>query len=243
MNLISIFKTPIIEFLCREEDYGIIAMPYPAGGKSIPQWYKNIPTNTTSKNRDQFGNVAMTAKKCMPMIDAMNLGFIMPLYGDTNIRVDKTGKLIETNKHPQGGIIEKHGLEQLGGETSPTFPGPAIKFINRWIIKTAPGYSTLFTPPMNVMDPRFTCLSALVDTDTYQKEVNFPAVWHMKDCDETLLAGTPLVVAIPIKRSTVPKTAPVRVWTTKEMAYADKIHRSQQNRNHVYTNELRDKRK
>ena len=38
----SAFKNDEIEFLCAEEDYGIIPTPYPSR-KNIPDWFKALP--------------------------------------------------------------------------------------------------------------------------------------------------------------------------------------------------------
>ena len=239
------FKNELIEFYCDEEFFGIIPEPVPAY-KMMPDWFKKI--NPKTNKRDHFGSFAFTAKKCMPLLDSMSLGFIIPLYGDVNVRVNKDGKLIEASKNPFGSInqtsiAEFHSIDQLGGKTSPTYPGPAIKFINKWIVKTAPGYSTLFIPPLNVFEPRFTCLSGLVDTDTYCKEVNFPAVWHLKDFDDVVSAGTPLVTAIPIKRSDSTRNPVIRKITKKEFEYKENLSKKQDSRRSVYTNEIRDQRK
>jgi hypothetical protein len=240
MSLISFFKTDIIEFLCEEKDFDIIPHPIPAG-KLLPDWFKTIPGYLDGK-RDNFGSRAMSAKKCMPMIDGMNLGFIIPLAGDVNVRTNKDCSLIEVGNNPQAGrLIDFHAMEQLGGKTSPSYPGPAIKFINKIIIKTAPGYSTLFVPCLNHFENRFTCLSALVDTDKYPKQVNFPGVWNIPNFDDILPRGTPLITAIPIKRADQPKKAKVRVMTESDIKKVQQIHDSQQNRRHHYTKELRAK--
>ena len=42
MSLISIFKTPVIEFLCDERYFKVIPEPKPSA-KTIPEWYKKIP--------------------------------------------------------------------------------------------------------------------------------------------------------------------------------------------------------
>lgn len=234
MNLKLFFRTELIEFYCDPQFFDVIPEPVPAY-KLVPDWFKKIPINTD--NRDHMGAKSMTAKKCMPLLDAMSMGFIIPLFGDVNIRTNKEGSLIESGSNR---VVEFHSKEQLGGKTSPTYPGPAIKFINKWVIKTAPGYSTLFIPPMNVIEPRFTCLSALVDTDKYPKEVNFPAIWHMKDYDDVVCAGTPLVTCIPIRRSDMPRTATVREMSEKEAQVIEKLHLKQTSRRSVYTDELRE---
>lgn len=243
------FNNDLISFYCLEQDFGIIPEPIPAN-KSIPEWFKNIPLTCEDRSRDAFGAFGMTAKKCMPLLDAMSLGFIIPLFGDVNIRTSKDGSLIEASKNPFGSIIEFHSNIQLGGpKNSPTGKAPAIKFINKWIIKTAPGYSTLFIPPLNHIENRFTCLSGLVDTDKYPKEVNFPALWHMNDFDDVIAAGTPLVTCIPIKRSDIAKatssykTNKPRLISEKEIKEIEMIRNKQNSRRHVYTNELRESKK
>jgi hypothetical protein len=230
-----------MEFLCHPDDLGVIPEPIPAG-KKVPEWFKKIPPNLPLKGgRDHFGGAGMTAKKCLPMVDALTMGVIIPLYGDVNLRVNKDGSLIEASKNPYGGsIIEFHNADQLGGKSN-GFKGPAIKFINRWIIKTAPGWSTLFVPCLNSLETRFTCLSALVDTDKYHKEVNFPAIWNVPDYDEVIPAGTPLVTAIPIKRSSMKPNVKPRAMTDKELKRKEQIAKIQQSRNHFYTGELRDR--
>ena len=242
MNLKLLFKTPLIEFYCAPEYFGVIPEPAPAI-KMIPDWFKKITPHVTDGSRDQFGGKAMSAKKCMPLLDAMSAGFIIPLWADVNVRTNDEGSLIEVGRNPLGNVIEFHDKSQLGGKTSPTYPGPAVKFSNHWVIKTAPGYSTLFMPPLNHMEPRFTCLAGLVDTDAYPKEVNFPAVWHSKGHDGIVSAGTPLVTCIPVKRSDLAqKTAP-RVMSAKEREAIMLIRKKQDTRSHVYTQELREPRK
>lgn len=237
MKLLSFFKTDLIEFYCTEEDFDVIPKPYPAF-KNMPDWFRKIPTEI-DKLRDPFGAKAFTAKKCMPLVDAMSTGYIIPLFGDVNIRTNKDVSIIEASSGPYANVVEFHDKEQLGGKTSPTYPGQAIKFINRWWIKTAPGYSTLFMPPLNHIEPRFTCLSGLVDTDKYPRPINFPAIWHSSNYDEIVTAGTPLVTCIPIRRSDISREINIRKITKKEKNESEKVTRQQDSRRSVYTNELR----
>lgn len=241
MKLMSLFKTDLIEFYCEEKDWDIIPKPYPAF-KNMPEWFKKTPAE--SKNiRDNFGAYGQTAKKCMPLLDALSIGYIIPLFRDVNVRSNKNNSLIEVSNSPLGNAIEFHDKEQLGGKMSPTYPGHAIKFINRWWVKTAPGYSTLFMPPLNRIENRFTCLSGLVDTDKYPRPINFPAIWHSANHDSILEAGTPLVTCIPIKRSDMPRDVKTRIMTPKEKLEEEKMQLKQLDRRGVYTNEIRENRK
>ena len=241
--MFNIFKkTPIIEFYCHPDLEGTIPEPKPAS-KYIAEWYKKIPAFIPG-SRDSFGANAMTAKKCFPMLDAMTLGYVIPLCADLNIITDAGCTKIDVTNPPGLKVAEFHGLDQIGGAKAPGAPADPIKFINYWVIKTAPGWSTLFLPLINdIHNKNFTCLSALVDTDTYHKEINFPAIWHTKNFDDILPAGAPLVVAIPIKRNTFKKEPVVRTMTRKEFKRIDIIKKMQDTRRHVYTQELRDPRK
>ena len=54
-----------------------------------------------------------------------------------------------------------------------------IKFNNFWTIEAPPGYSLLFTHPVNRADLPFTTLTGLVDCDAFHHNpLNFPARWH-----------------------------------------------------------------
>ena len=77
------------------------------------------------------------------------------------------------------------------------------KIMNPFIIKTPPGYSSLFLPPMNNPDDRFSIIPGIVDTDTYNLEINFPIVFNgdkYESLKTTIKRGTPYVQVIPFKR-------------------------------------------
>lgn len=240
-NFLKKKETPVIEFYCHPNYHGIIPEPRPAN-KHVPDWFKSIPP--TLKTRDHNNRDNLTAKKCMPMLDAMTLGYVIPLCGDLGVKTSDDCNQIEVFNPNEIKLAEFHNLEQLGPK-APGMPAPPVKFINHWIIKTAPGWSTLIMPLVNnsLTNPNFTCLSGLVDTDNYPKEINFPAVWHTPNFDGYLPAGTPLVLAIPVKRDSVPRDCTVRPMTTEEFNDIEGIRKKQNTRLHVYTNELREKRK
>lgn len=237
-------KKPIIEFYCHRDDVEALPQPKPAA-KYMPEWYKRIPPLITDgrDDRDWSGSHSFTAKKCMPMIDAMSLGYVIPLSGDLTVRSNHDCSTIEVTSSPQMNVCEFHDIRQLGEKSAPGFPAPPLKFVNPWIVKTAPGWSTLFIAPINNFESHFTCLSGLVDTDTYPKEVNFPAIWHTPNADVLLLAGTPLVIAIPIKRDAVPSKPNIRNMKEDEHHLINIISKMQNTRRSVYTKELRVPRK
>ena len=75
--------------------------------------------------------------------------------------------------------------------------------MNPWIIKTPPGYSTLFLPPLNNSDDRFNIIPGIVDTDSFNVHINFPIVINgdkYPSLETTIKKGTPYVQVIPFKR-------------------------------------------
>jgi hypothetical protein len=241
LNLKRMFGNEIIEFYCHPNLEDLIPEPK-AAIKNLPEWFKDLaPTcEGPEDQRDAFGSKLMSAKKCLPMLDAMSLGYMIPLVADLHIRSNHDNTQIEVKNPPGIVACEFHDAIQLGGKNKLGIKhGNALKFINRWVIKTAPGWSTLFVPPLNHFDQPFTCLSGFVDTDVYPKEVNFPAVLKIYDADIHLPAGTPIITAIPIKRDSFPKKPKVRKMTAKEMKTIEKIQQTQGMRTHHYTYELR----
>lgn len=233
------WSNDVIEFYCHPNLHGVIPEPKPAV-KSFPDWFKSLPP-TDASGRDAFNTPIMTAKKCFPIIDAMTLGFTMPLCADLQITVDETLADIKVHNPSSIKVAEFHDLRQVGGRIYPGYPGQPIKFINHWIIKTKPGWSTLFISPINHFNRDFTCIGGMVDTDKYAKEVNFPAVWHTPNFDGRIPAGTPLVTAIPFKRNMFSKKVNIRKMTNQDIEFVNKLGAAQTSRLHVYTDEMREK--
>ena len=198
-------RAPALEFLCRPEDAGVIPEPYPAR-KAIPDWFKALPSVLRP------GLEQSTVKRCPPFLDALVTGWIIPLAADVEIKsnADASGISYEWRFHRP--MIENHSAEQV---TSAKCPAPhhilpPMKWMNHWAVKCPPGYSLLFTPPLNRPDPRFEVFSGLVDADGYFEFVNFPFVWKQPNFHGVVEAGTPLVQVIPVKRSALVTKATIR---------------------------------
>jgi hypothetical protein len=237
-------KQPIIEFFCHPDFEGIIPEPT-AAGKNIPNWFKKLPGTVIQTTKDpntgkDFNSDLMTAKRCLPLLDVMTMGYTIPLAGDLFVNTNHDCSQIEVRGPRMFPVAEFHNNVQVGGHSSlKENHGHPLKFINRWIIKTAPGWSTLFIPPINSMDQPFTCLAGLVDTDKYPKEINFPAIWHIPDFRGKIPAGTPLVTAIPIKRNHIMNKVNIRKMNVDDLQLIEKMIKIQDSRENYYTNELR----
>jgi hypothetical protein len=205
-----------IEFSAHE-DYFALKEDYPSPIKlNIPDWYKKLEHTLTNH----------TIKGCMPFLDSLTSGYLLKMPQDFFVRhnidnKDEKGNVIkdsfqafalhQSTSHLHAKYVnlnsstEIHNIMQLEG--SPYIEKnknlPFYKILNPWKIKTPKGYSCLFVPPLNNGDDRFSIIPAIVDTDVFPNEINFPIVFNGDKYPvlETLIKkGTPYVQIIPFKR-------------------------------------------
>jgi hypothetical protein len=175
--------------------------PIPAIRK-IPDWFGQIPTFTDSGKKFRLfanGDINATIKWCNPFLDALSAGYQLLLPFD--LLVAKEGEnSVFTWKTGGTNFVSTHSKQQISEEMIPAgYNSQPFKFENTWGIKTPAGYSALFQHPVNRTDLPFITLTGLVDTDTYNKPVNFPFVIR-DDFEGVIKAGTPIVQIIPVKR-------------------------------------------
>ena len=178
--------------------FGLDFFPPKPAVKQIPNWYKNTSEYIGGQGRKitNVGSTPHTIKKCMPVLDAMTAGYI--LYTQVDVQVTQVDGLPYFHWASQD-AISFHPITQ-----APLHPAkneaPYPKWNNPYSVKTPPGYSTLFLPPMHNPNGIFTVLEGLVDTDIYSAPVNFPFVLNNVKWEGIIGAGTPMVQVIPIKR-------------------------------------------
>ena len=183
----------LIEFQCPEHLLAHVPAPVPAG-RCVPPWWKAMPTHVPSPGEQQVP----TVKHCMPFLEAMTLGYVIPLPADMTFAMD-TGSLRVDVANFDAPLVDVHNGDQLLG--APYSGTPIVKFRTPWLIRTPPGYSTLVVAPLNRFEMPFVPLSGLVETDTYYRQIAFPSLCTMQPGQRVQLAkGTPLVQVIPIQR-------------------------------------------
>ena len=219
--------TQIIKFICPKEllDFKEI-YPVPIS-HNMPEWYKKLDMYA-SKSKFITPNNNKTIKACMPFLDTLTSGYALKLCGDMKL----IHNMIDPNKLPKArDSFQVSAFSRMGDflrnkdghdinvntqlESHPTSQvkgNPAIeknknqpfhKILNPFIIKTTPGYSTLFVPPLNNRDDRFEIISGIVDTDTFELPINFPFIVNgdkYEELDTTLKTGLIYAQAIPFKR-------------------------------------------
>jgi hypothetical protein len=196
----------IIKFEARNE-YGwdVAERPYPAS-QSIPDWWKAMTPYSKSEDnpdgkklivRDFESNAS--PKKCVPMLDAMLSGYIIPLWSDVQVTNDRENKKSLTWRAKED-IFQVHGFDAARVETPVGYSNEVFKFMNRWRIITPKGYSCLITQPFGYRQTGVQAIPAIVDTDVSSLEI-LPPVWFANDFEGILEVGTPMVQVTPFKRS------------------------------------------
>jgi hypothetical protein len=171
--------------------------------KIIPDWYKKMDSYISdSKKPNGYGGTTATAKRCMPIFDAITGGYIISTHVDLWVsqKEEEEGVVLPYFEWSDFGAISFHTKQQLPDhpdDTGHEFSYP--KWLNAWGIETPPGYSCLFISPLHRETP-IIALSGIVDTDTYTAPINFPFVLRDPKMEGLIPAGTPIVQVIPFKR-------------------------------------------
>lgn len=184
---------------------------------TIEDWYKEITHDNLTKK---------TIKGCMPFLDGMTAGYNLKLPQDFAIALNQTDIQNNCLRHEvnpsfssnnldilkykinlnTGNSNDWHGTIQVTNSPYAEKNGnmPIYKIYNPWIIKTPPGYSCLFIPPIGSKEDRFHIIPAIVDTDNFNLEINFPIVFNTEKYKNSYIGllkkGTPYVQIIPFKR-------------------------------------------
>ena len=236
IGLESELQRPIITFHCDPVDVGVIAPPLPAV-KAMPSWFRSL----AAIDRDTLSATdnAMTIKRCMPFLDALSAGWVLPLAATVRLEVTNDGGQVDCGWDFDRTMISNHSPQQVAGH--PRLPSPPMKFHNHWTIVTPPGWSCLFVSPLNHPHPAFDVLAGIVDTDEYRSQIHFPFFPPATDGIYTIEAGTPVVQIIPFRRdaSALAMTADIRAATPEEAAERERIRRSTMAREGWYRTDAR----
>ena len=194
-----------IKFEARDE-YGweVAQRPYPAT-QAIPDWWKAMTPYEKSPDNPEGNKLIVknrtssaSAKKCVPMLDALTSGYIIPLWSDVLVKNEGPNKHISWRV--QEDVFQEHGIQAREVQTPIGFNEQVFKFMNKWRIITPKGYSCLFTQPFGYRQTGVQAIPAVIDTDINSLEILTP-VWFSNDFEGILEKGTPMVQVIPFKRS------------------------------------------
>lgn len=189
----------VIKFYQSFEKIELLHEPPKPADKNIPDWYKG--------QGSALGEFGSTIKRCMPIFDAMTLGYTLTLPCDIYVDATNPEKLeYFAAPNPSLADLEKelfasHLKDQYSNY--PIDPEVAHKEIIRihplYSVGTDKGYSCLFTSPIHGDLSPLKVFSAVIDTDVYISDGHFSFTVR-KGFKGIIKQGTPLVQVIPFKR-------------------------------------------
>lgn len=219
--MFSFSPPPALTFTCTPEDEGVIAPPVPAKAY-LPDWFRKLPAiDPTVESRTDTG---LTVKRCMPFLDAMTTGWIIPLPASLRMEISAQGTKVDTSWDFDRPLVASHGMHQVKG--NPMGDRPPCKFLNYWTISTPPGWSCLFVNPLNRPNGLFDVVAGIVDTDTYRSLIHFPFFATAEDGLYTIEKGSPMVQVIPFKRQATDLPCEIRAERPEETQLRKKVLRN-----------------
>jgi hypothetical protein len=141
-----------------------------------------------------------TAKKCMPLFDAITSGYIMFSPVDYYFRINERGEqeYSYANSVKEWIPINLHNPATMGDY--PNLVSPTYRMDSPWTIKTPKGYSVMVLNPLHRENSIFRIFEGIVDTDNHPSPLNFPFTLLKPNFEGLIPAGTPFAQIIPFKR-------------------------------------------
>ena len=214
-----------VNFLCHEEFYGDIPEPRPANN-DVPDWFREMD-NT-------FGDGKSTVTQCRPFLDAMTMGWIVPLAGHVKADADEDGVI---NFRWDFDIPLVHRQEEGVMSDDAPYGGVSIfQWLSPWRIRVPENHSVLVTAPMNRHEPRFSVFSGVIDADQGFFNLNCPFLWEQIPYEGWIKKGTPIVQVIPFDRDGIITDGEIRSMNAEEERLANQEDQQKMERPSRYKN-------
>ena len=177
--------------------------------KKMPEWYRKTDLLIGGKDTPSIGEIPKPAlKSCIPFFDALSHGYTIETWCDIKISYTKEYSLLSEEEQDYPNFywtMDPQPIEIRDINIMNNFPVPEYfsktpyVWKQPWAIKTPPGYSLLYTHPLNRLDLPFFTLSGISDSDLFYSAGNLP-FYLKKGFTGIIPAGTPIAQIIPIKR-------------------------------------------
>jgi len=181
--------------------------PEPAS-KHIPTWYKKLESFYNGDSTPINGHQNLTAKRCVAFLDMLSSGYMLRAPFDIYIDTTENKKIFEIPEAMKPLVnlgtkqfVGSHDMRQVEG-----YPFDKDQYIEHlfrinmiWVVKTEPGFSTLYIQPQHQELSPLSAISAVIDSDTYPSN-GLLSFLVKKDFKGYIYKGTPLLQVIPFKR-------------------------------------------
>jgi hypothetical protein len=167
----------------------------------LPEWYKKSNSYVGDINDKKFLEKRMTMKKCIPILDFMTTGinlylpfsiFVYGKYPERSITDNTNHSSVCGLGHHDAGQVQRFPVDE-------SYDPQPLKIDFPYIIKTPKEYSSIYIQPINEYYDSLMFPRALVNTDNYDNQVNFP-FFIKKDFEGVIPAGTHFMSVFFVKR-------------------------------------------
>jgi hypothetical protein len=168
----------------------------------MPEWFKNIPSFNEKNIQFDENLPVKSAKNCIAFLDSFTSGYVIKLWRDVHVEKMDNGLLYLRWPISEDKSSVVHFRNNSNNNNIPTPAGHSNERVSwnlPYVFKLPPGYSALFTHPLNRFDLPFTTMSGIIDLDGGMYEGNLP-FFIKSDFVGLIPAGTPIAQIIPFKR-------------------------------------------
>lgn len=188
-----------IVFMPTSAEIGLRLPPPRPARFFIPDWYRKADRFIGGKMEiREAGGLNKDLKLCVPFLDALMGGYCIELSTSIIVKRDSNGVNFFWHEEPMP-------MQVRPKDMAVTLPRPSghddslYAWKTSWGVITPPGYSAIYTHPMNRFDLPFITTSGIMDTDQYSSGGEIP-FFLKKDFEGIIEAGTPIVQVFPFKR-------------------------------------------
>lgn len=181
-------------------DYEVCPRPVPAS-QYLPEWWRKNTPYEPSKNDPEGKKIKIlnsgstaTMKKCVPMLDLLTAGYIVPLWSDVFVEQDTTN--LNITWRVKKDVFQEHMQNNIA---TPDGYIHQVRYMNYWLPQLPKGYSMLVIPPIGYPNNPFRVIPAIIDYDKYPISLT-PPCFVKEDVNGVIERGTPMMQLIPFKR-------------------------------------------
>lgn len=160
----------------------------------LPKWFKDIPSSTPGIS---------TVKVCPSFPDYFSLGYIVPMWADTQLFFNAENGDYTWNTTTPEFKWDIHGRAQFLEYAPASLNGVKANFVFKsicpWRVITPKGWSVLQLPLFYHFNQKWSIMPGVVDTDIHH-EINQQVLYHTDSEQVDISRGEPFVLYVPFKR-------------------------------------------
>lgn len=173
--------------------------------KTIPDWYRNADYYARNPDTGEHwqlpdgGGKIPTWRACPAMFDVMGSGYTYVTPCDIQFFHDAQGQIqarVLDGQH-QNFLYAREPLQQF--PSPPGYHARHFAWWPDWAVELPPGYSALYTHPVNRFELPFLTTSGIVDNDEDVLPSTMP-FFFLQGMEGIVPAGTPYAQIFPFKR-------------------------------------------